>query len=68
MAISTKFQKDPQNALIGGVCAGLAKGFGIERKWVRLALLVGLLLSTLPTAIIYIIACVTMPPQSRWLD
>lgn len=68
MTIANKFRKDPQHALISGVCAGVAKGFGVDRKWIRVALLAGLLWSPLAIVVIYLIASVTMPPQSRWLD
>jgi phage shock protein PspC (stress-responsive transcriptional regulator) len=32
-----KFERDPDNRIIGGVCGGLARYFGVSRKLVRLA-------------------------------
>lgn len=68
MSLLHRFRKDTVNALVAGICAGVARGLNIERKWIRIAALVLLLVAPLPTAIIYIIGAVVLPPKSRWLD
>jgi len=68
MNLSHRFRKDTDNGLVAGICAGIARGLRVERKWVRIVALVLLLVATLPTAIIYIVAAVILPPKSRWLD
>ena len=68
MGFTNKFRKDPDNGLVSGVCAGMANLLGVDRKWVRVAVLIGLLISPLATAILYLLACVILPPQCRWLD
>ncbi|MDP2560101.1 PspC domain-containing protein [Psychrobium sp. 1_MG-2023] len=68
MSLLHRFRKDTTNDLAAGVCAGIARGLNIERKWVRIAALVCLLLAPVSTSIIYILAAVLLPPKSTWLD
>ena len=68
MSFLLGFQKDSKNALVSGICAGLARGFNVERKWVRIAALILLFFATVPTVILYILAAVLLPPKSKWLD
>lgn len=68
MSLLTRFRKDTDHAVISGICAGFARETGIERKWLRIAVLVLLLLMPIPTIVLYLIASVVLPPQSRWLD
>ncbi len=68
MDLLHRFRKDTTNGLVSGICAGIARGLQVERKWVRIVMLLLLLVATLPTAIIYIVAAVMLPPKSRWLD
>ena len=68
MSLLHRFRKDPDNAYIAGICAGIARGFNVERKWVRIGALVGVLLFSVPLIIIYIILAVILPPKSRWID
>lgn len=42
-----KFYRDPQGALLGGVCTGLATYFNIEVIWVRLLFVIGTILNGL---------------------
>ncbi len=48
--------RERKNRIIGGVCAGIADYFGINRLIVRLIVLVSLFFFTLPTSAIYIVA------------
>jgi phage shock protein PspC (stress-responsive transcriptional regulator) len=68
MSLLHRFRKDPANAYVAGICAGIARGMNVERKWVRIAALVCVLLFSIPTIIIYVILAVTLPPKNRWLD
>jgi len=68
MSLLHRFRKDTTNAYVAGICAGIARGFNVERKWVRIGALVGVLLFSVPTIIIYVILAVTLPPKNRWLD
>ncbi|MGB1298471.1 MAG: PspC domain-containing protein [Psychrobium sp.] len=68
MSLLHRFRKDTTNGLVAGICAGIARGLNVERKWVRIAALVSLLLFSVPTLILYVILAVTLPPKNRWLD
>ena len=68
MSLLHRFRKDTANGLVTGICAGIARGFNVDRKWVRIGALVGVLLFSVPTIIIYIILAVVLPPKNRWLD
>jgi len=68
MSLLQRFRKDTVNGLAAGICAGIARGLNVERKWVRIVALILLLVATIPTAVLYIIAAVVLPPKSRWLD
>lgn len=49
--ISRRLYRDLENAKLGGVCAGLAKHFGVETVWLRLAIfspLILLFMSNIP--------------------
>ena len=43
--IPRRLYRDPENAKLGGVCAGIGKYFDIDPVWVRLALFLPLLMS-----------------------
>lgn len=51
--IPRRLYRDLENSKLGGVCAGFAKYFGIDATWIRLAMFVPLLFSTLGTFHIY---------------
>jgi len=68
MSLLHRFRKDTINGLVAGICSGIARGLNVDRKWVRIVALILLLVATVPTVIIYIIAAVILPPKSRWLD
>jgi phage shock protein C len=60
-----RLYRDPAHAWIAGVCAGIAKFFGISRFFVRLITLVCLFIVTVPTMIVYGIAWMILdkPPE-----
>ncbi len=60
--------RDKKHRIIGGVCAGIADYFGINRLIVRLILLVSLFMFTLPTAVIYLLATFFLKTRPEHLD
>ena len=52
------------NRMIAGVCSGLARRFGIDPTIVQIAFVASLLLPG-PQVLIYIVAWVLMPDESR---
>ena len=53
--------RDPQNAMLGGVCSGLAVYLGIDVTFVRLIAILLLFLSFSTMAIVYIILWIVVP-------
>lgn len=51
-----RFFRDPQNALISGVCAGVAKYFDVKPIWPRVAAVVGFLFAPFAIALAYVLA------------
>jgi phage shock protein PspC (stress-responsive transcriptional regulator) len=58
---SKRFYRDPQNKILGGVCAGIAAYFNIDPLWIRL-LFVFLVFANLAGLLIYIILLIILPP------
>ena len=56
-------KRDSKNKLLFGVCAGLAKGIGLDPLWVRL-LLVFLFLNFGVGLLLYIILALLMPAEN----
>lgn len=56
-----RFSRDVQNKMIGGVCAGLAREFGLSPGVVRLAFVLSVVLPG-PQVLIYLLLWVIMPP------
>jgi len=57
-----KLYRDRDNAMIAGVCAGLAEYFGFNRKGLRLIFAVCLLTPFLPIVIVsYVLLAIVMP-------
>lgn len=52
-----------QNAMIGGVCGGLAAFFGIDVFWFRLLFLILALPGGLPGVVPYLILWLAIPPK-----
>ncbi|MEA5445102.1 PspC domain-containing protein [Gammaproteobacteria bacterium AB-CW1] len=53
--------RDPEWAVIFGVCAGLAGRIGVNPWGVRVLFLIGLVLFTWPTVIAYLTAALLLP-------
>lgn len=63
----TRFQRDSDNGLLAGVCAGIANHLNVRLKWVRIATVISLFVFTFPTLLAYgLIAW--LAPSSRDLD
>lgn len=59
-----RLERITDEAMVGGVCAGLAQYFGISRTLVRLVFLIGIPLPGFPAFLIYVILWIVMPEQS----
>ncbi|MEC9406878.1 MAG: PspC domain-containing protein [Pseudomonadota bacterium] len=57
--------RDPDHGWIAGVCAGLATYFDVDRKVVRIIMVLGLIFFAWPTFIAYLVAAVLLPRRSR---
>jgi phage shock protein C len=65
--MTKKLYKDKKNAVIGGVCAGLAEYFNFDVTIVRLGMvLLGLMWGT--GIVLYIVAMIIMPDKSAVID
>ena len=58
-------RRNTDQALLAGVCAGIADYFGYDRWAVRLVTLILLWAVTLPTAMIYLLAAILLPGGDR---
>lgn len=58
-----RLERISDEALIGGVCAGLAHYFGLNRTVVRLLFLIGIPLPGFPSLLIYAILWIAIPKQ-----
>lgn len=57
-----KFFRDEDNAVIGGVCAGLSHYFRIEPLWIRIIFILTLIMSVGTTSLVYVILWILIPP------
>ncbi len=55
-----RLYRDPENGLILGVCAGLADYFELNLLLVRGVALAGLLVFTIPTGLVYLVAAILL--------
>ena len=58
-----RLERIADQAQIGGVCAGLADYFGIDRALVRILFVIGIFLPHFPAIIIYIILWIALPER-----
>jgi len=58
-----RLERISDEAMVGGVCAGLAHYFGLNRTVVRLLFLIGIPLPGFPALLIYVILWIAMPKQ-----
>ncbi|RYF52841.1 MAG: PspC domain-containing protein [Cytophagaceae bacterium] len=58
-----RLERIADQAQIGGVCAGLADYFGIDRTLVRVLFVIGIFLPHFPAIIIYVILWIALPER-----
>jgi len=62
--MATKLKRSKSNAVLGGVCAGLANYLGWDASRVRLLyVLISILSVAFPGALVYLILWVAMPAE-----
>ncbi|WP_018619040.1 PspC domain-containing protein [Spirosoma luteum] len=61
--MNKRLERIANQAQIGGVCAGLADYFGIDRALVRVLFVIGIFLPHFPAVIIYIILWIALPER-----
>lgn len=61
--MNKRLERIASQAQIGGVCAGLADYFGIDRALVRVLFVIGIFLPHFPAFIIYIILWIALPER-----
>lgn len=61
--MNKRLERIADQAQIGGVCAGLADYFGIDRTLVRVLFVVGIFLPHFPAFIIYVILWIALPER-----
>jgi phage shock protein PspC (stress-responsive transcriptional regulator) len=61
--MNKRLERIPSQAQLGGVCAGLADYFGIDRTLVRVLFVIGIFLPHFPAIIIYIILWIALPER-----
>ena len=63
-----QLMRDTDNAIIGGVCAGVAAYFNINPLWVRLIAIVSPFVTFGTAVLIYVVMWLSMPPASTASD
>ena len=58
---SRRFYRDPENAILGGIAAGLAAYFNIDVTWIRIAMVILTLISAGNIILIYILVWFIAP-------
>jgi phage shock protein PspC (stress-responsive transcriptional regulator) len=61
---SRRLTRDTRNKVLGGVCAGLARQFGISPSTLRLLFVISCVLPG-PQFIAYVVLWIVMPPDTR---
>ncbi len=61
--MTQRLERIADETVVGGVCAGLARYFGINRTLVRLLFLIGIPMPFFPSFLIYIILWIVLPNQ-----
>lgn len=61
--MNKRLERIASEAQLGGVCAGLADYFGIDRTLVRVLFVVGVFLPHFPAVIIYVILWIALPER-----
>jgi phage shock protein PspC (stress-responsive transcriptional regulator) len=63
--VSRRLTRDTQHKVIAGVCAGLARRFGLSRTGLRIAFVVSCVLPG-PQFLAYLVLWAVMPADSRY--
>ena len=58
-----KFALDKRNAMLAGVCAGIANYTGVDTFWIRLATVLATILGVGSLVIVYIVIALIAQPQ-----
>jgi phage shock protein C len=58
-----RLYRDPDRGVLGGVCAGIAAYFGIDRVAVRLAFVLALFLFVVPAVLGYVVLAFALPKR-----
>ncbi|WP_431855680.1 envelope stress response membrane protein PspC [Azospirillum sp.] len=62
-----RLYRNPRNGYVAGVCAGIADYFGIQPFLIRLAMVVGVFVFSVPVLIAYVIAALALPSRPERL-
>jgi phage shock protein PspC (stress-responsive transcriptional regulator) len=62
--VSRRLTRDTRHKLVAGVCAGLARRFGLSRTMVRIAFVISCVLPG-PQILAYLLLWVLMPGDNR---
>jgi len=63
-----QLMRDPDNAIIGGVCAGVAAYFNINPLWVRLIAIISPFMTFGTAVLVYVVMWLSMPPARTASD
>ncbi|MGC2413641.1 MAG: envelope stress response membrane protein PspC [Stellaceae bacterium] len=58
-----RLYRDPEHAILAGVCAGIADYLGIERIVIRLAFVLALVFFIAPAGLAYILLAIALPKR-----
>jgi phage shock protein C len=65
MGIQSRYRlyRDPEHAILAGVCAGIADYLGIERIVIRLAFVLALVFFIVPAGLAYVLLAIALPKR-----
>ena len=63
--VPTRLRRDTSHAMIAGVCAGIARRYGLSRSGLRLAFVISCILPG-PQFIAYLLLWVLLPADDRY--
>lgn len=63
MAMERRLERIPEEAKLGGVCAGLARYFNIDSTLIRVLFVAGIFLPHFPAVILYAILWIALPER-----
>ncbi|MGY1617114.1 PspC domain-containing protein [Geodermatophilus sp. SYSU D00691] len=62
--VPRRLARDTQNKVLGGVCAGIARRYGLSTTALRLAFVLSCILPG-PQFIAYVVLWIVLPPDTR---